>query len=132
MSKFKVNDNLEPIKISVTGYNYYVNEAKKTVGCRMFFDIKGPDCVIKILEQFADTACCEVHAEAHLDPADKFDYKTGVRIARAKAESMAYRRANNLFKRICGKLADAAIAFANFDEKTAQVLDHNKEYIAKF
>ena len=36
-----------------------------------------------------------------------------------------------LFKRICGKLADVAIAFMDFDVKSATVIN-NDEFLAKF
>lgn len=123
---------LEPIKISFDGTAYYVNEKTNKVGCRLTFSFKGPDSVIKVLSQFADVECCEVLAEATLHPKDRFDVEKGVAVARAKAESMAYRKANNMFKRICGKLADVALSFKNFNDKTIRVIEHNNEYISKF
>ena len=131
MNKFN-STTLEPIKISFDTPIYYVNKKTNKVGCRLSFGIKGPASVITIINSFTDEDCFEVVAEASLHPDDKFDIEKGTTIARAKAETMAYRRVNRLFKRICGKLADVAIAFMDFDVKAATVIDNNDEFLAKF
>lgn len=134
---FVVGDHLEPIKISVKDYVYYVNEKTNIVGCKMYFDVKGPECVIKILKDFDDCHCTKngcyyVTAEAHLDPVDDFNAEIGMRIVRAKAESMAYKMINNMFNRIQATIASVLFAFNKFDEKTKQVIEHNEKYLNKF
>lgn len=131
MNKFN-RTSLEPIKISFDTPIYYVNKKNNKVGCRLTFGIKGPASVIKVINAFTDEDCFEVVAEASLHPKDRFDVETGTAIARAKAETMAYRRVNRLFKRICGKLADVAIAFSDFDVKTATVINNNDKFLSKF
>lgn len=131
MNKFN-STTLEPIKISFDTPIYYVNKKNNKVGCRLSFGIKGPASVITIINSFTDEDCFEVVAEASLHPDDSFDIEKGKTIARAKAETMAYRRVNRLFKRICGKLADVAIAFMDFDVKSATVINNNDEFLAKF
>ena len=126
------NTTLEPIKISFDTPIYYVNKKTHKVGCRLSFGIKGPTSVIKVINSFADEKCFEVVAEASLHPDDNFDIEKGTTIARAKAETMAYRRVNRLFKRICGKLANVAIAFTNFDHKALTVINNNDEFLSKF
>ena len=123
---------LEPIKISFDTPIYYVNKKTNKVGCRLQFEIKGPDSVIKVINSFADEDCFEVVAEASLHPDDNFDIEKGTTIARAKAETMAYRRVNRLFKRICGKLANVAIAFMDFDHKALTVINNNDDFLSKF
>lgn len=131
MNKFN-STMLDPIKISFERPVYYVNEKTNKVGCRLPFSIKGPNSVIKVIEAFADEECCEAVAEASLHPDDIFDIEKGVAIARAKAETMAYRKVNRLFKRICEKLSDVAIAFMDFEEKSLFVIDNNNNYLSKF
>ena len=126
------NPQLEPIKISVTSTTYYLNKKANTVGCRLAFNIKGPDAAIEVINALFDYDCCEVTAEAKLNPADEFDYETGKRVARAKAESMAYNRVSKLFARIAYKMTDVLNAFTLFVDKADRVITHNNEYLSKF
>ena len=127
-----INPQLEPIKISVTSTTYYLNKKANIVGCRLMFNIKGPDAAIEVINALFDYDCYEVTAEAKLNPEDKFDYETGKRVARAKAESMAYNRVSKLFARIAYKMTDVLNAFTVFVDKADRVITHNNEYLSKF
>lgn len=126
------NNNIEPIKISVTNTTYYLNKKANVVGCRLSFNIKGPDNVISIIEALLDYDCYEVTAEAHLNPADNFDFEIGKKVARAKAETMAYNRVSRLLTRIAIKMTNAIDSFTTFVDKADAVITHNNKYLSKF
>ena len=123
---------LEPIKISITNTTYYVNTKANTVGCRLSFNIKGPDNTIDIISLLFDHDCYEVTAEARLNPEDNFDYEIGKKVARAKAESMAYKRVSRMLVRIAYKMNEAMMSFGEFIDKAERVIIHNDKYLAKF
>lgn len=123
---------LEPIKISITNTTYYVNKKANTVGCHISFNIKGPDNAINIISLLFDHDCYEVTAEAHLNPDDNFDFEIGKKVARAKAESMAYKRVSRMLVRIAYKMNEAIMSFGEFIDKAERVINHNDKYLAKF
>lgn len=126
---------VEPIKLSFTDPIYYtkINSGGTTVVyCKLQFAIKGPDDVLKSIKAFADEDCYESIGQATVDPQDTYDFETGKRIARAKAESLAYKKVNRLFTRICGRLTDTALMFFRFSDKVEFILDHNDTYLSKF
>lgn len=123
---------VEPIKLSVQNTVFYVNKKTNVVGCKLYFDVKGPSDVITALKSYADYPCCEVTAEAHLNPDDNFDVEVGKKIARAKAESMAYRRLANLLNRIAYRMLNVLDSFDDFMYKADSVVDHNNTYLATF
>lgn len=125
-------EQVEPIKLSITDTIFYTNPKNMSVGCKIYFVIKGPNDVLNIINMFADEDCHEAVAEAHVNPEDVYDVETGKRIARAKAESLAYKKVNKLFSRICGRLTCAAISFMEFNEKSESVVNHNDEYLSRF
>jgi hypothetical protein len=124
--------NNEAIKLSVTDTIYYVNEKTKAVGCKLYFDVKGSRDAITVIKHFSDNNCYEVTAEARLNPGDTFDLETGKRVARAKAESMAYKRLNNLLYRISQRLLNVLSDIDNFAYKTDDVIEHNDNYLKQF
>lgn len=126
------NNSIEPIKISVTNTTYYLNKKANVVGCRLSFNIKGPDNVIKVIDALFDYDCYEVTAEAHLNPDDNFDFEIGKKVARAKAESMAYNRVSKLLARIAIKMTGVIESFTTFVDKADVVITHNNEYLSKF
>lgn len=123
---------LEPIKISVKKQIYYVNEKKKTVGCRIWFSVNGPDCVLTALDWFSDKFNWDITAEAHLNPVDNFDVEIGKKVARAKAESMAYTYVSKIFEDITFKMYKAVNSFMKFGEKANGVIEHNERYLKSF
>lgn len=126
----KEDVKLEPIKISFETPHFYTKDDK--VFCKLGFSIKGSDDVIQIIENFADADCCEVTAYAKLHPEDNFDINAGMKVARARAESMAYRQFERMLCRITCRLMGVIDQFVDFNEKTHNVIESNNKYIAKF
>lgn len=126
---------VEPIKLSFTDPIYYTKpntNGTTIVYCKLHFVVKGPNDVLSTIEVFADEDCYEVIGQATVDPRDVYDFEAGKRIARAKAESLAYKKASKLFARICGRLTSIALAFMQFNEKSESVVNHNDEYLSRF
>lgn len=129
----------EAIKLSITNTVYYTKPVTrpdgstvKAVYCKINFAIKGPEDVLSVIDMFADTDCYEATGQATINPDDTYDYHTGMKIARAKAESLAYAKVERLFRRVSGHLANAALHFLNFQSKSASVIEHNDKYLSKF
>lgn len=127
-----LRDCVEPIKLSISHITYWVNEKTKVVGCKMRYHIKGADDVIELCAALGDNRNNLIVAEAHLAPGDTFDIETGKRIARAKAESMAYRNAMSYLYGVVDKALCALNQIDNFMYKAEGVLEHNDRYLATF
>ena len=127
---WKDDVKLEPIKISFETPHFYTKDDK--VFCKLGFSIKGSDDVIRIIENFADADCCEVTAYAKLHPEDNFDINAGMKVARARAESMAYKQFERMLNRITHRMMGVVDSFCDFSYKSDRVIKHNKEFISKF
>lgn len=128
-------EQVEPIKLSFTDPIYYTKpnaSGTTTVYCKLQFVVKGPGYVLNAIDLYADEDCYESIGQATVDPRDDYDFVTGKRIARAKAESLAYKKTSKLFARICGHLTSVALAFMQFNDKAEYVVDHNDTYLSKF
>ena len=96
-------EQVEPIKLSFTDPIYYTKpnaSGTTTVYCKLQFVVKGPSYVLNAIDLYADEDCYEATGQATVDPRDAYDFETGKRIARAKAESLAYKKTSKLFARI--------------------------------
>ena len=63
---------------------------------------------------------------------DIFDFEKGKKIAKARAETEAYKRATELLKDKVFNLAHAYVnMFTDFYAKNMNVRNHNKEYVKK-
>lgn len=128
-------EQVELIKLSFMDPIYYTKpnaSGASTVYCKLQFVVKGPTDVLNAINLFADEDCYEATGQATVDPRDAYDFETGKRIARAKAESLAYKKTSRLFARICGHLTDVVLAFMQFNDKAESVVDHNDTYLSKF
>ena len=137
-------------KLSFFEPNFYVNEKKKTVTCVMKYVLKlnqdAPNKSYEFetgLKYISDYYLNEednairyrftVTDVAKLDPHDTFDVETGKKVARAKAESSAYRHMSKILNRVYGKFIDDLAAMTNeFTDKAESVIEHNNKYLAKF
>lgn len=122
----------QKLKLSVYNTEFYVNEKKKRVRCKMQFGIRGDIDTLLLVNMFSDRNCFEVMAEANTDPQDQFDVETGKKVARAKAESMAYKQLTNMLRRIALKTYYSMQDFMDFDIKADGVREHNEKYLATF
>lgn len=128
--------------------NYYVNEKKGTVTCVLKFILVGAsdsqkdEDVFRAVRYMTESVYGEnnpisysysVTETAKLDPNDTFDAEIGKKVARAKAESSAYKFCSKILTKSIEKftfnLADAA---SEFIEKASGVVSHNKRYLSQF
>lgn len=117
------------IKIRFGKPEFYANEKKQTVTCKLRFKVEAP-YIIRIL-----TKCDlvrSVTATATLKNNDTFDMNVGKKISLAKAENMAYSIANNLITDAYKNILNATKAISDFRYKVTRVKEHNIEYMKKF
>ena len=128
--------NRDDFKLSIYDIEYHVNQKKKRVGCRISYRLKGDPKFIAMLYEFIrltmDPVEWELTAYATTSPEDEFNVDTGMKIARAKAESMAYCRVKNLLGRFFDFNHNLTLKAVEFATKAFDTIDHNEEYISKF
>lgn len=123
------------IKLSETDCQYFINEEKKTVSCKMFYRLKMDSDIIGLLAHLLDEYPCylqTVTATTHLAEGDTFDVKKGMQVAKAKAETMAYKRMRQIMKRLSGKLASMLVVTNDFENRAEDTIKHNEEYLKTF
>lgn len=133
------------LKLSFNEPTFYVNESKKTVTCVMNYRlcVKGNDALAAAIHLVSGVYLNEddnairypfvVSSTAKLNPLDKFDVETGKKVARAKAESSAYKHISRTLNRSIGKFVRESVELcAEFNRKAFDVCAHNDEYISKF
>ena len=125
-----VDELIDPIKLSVNKIVYYTKGT--TVYCKMFFKVKGPSDVLAVIDTLVNEDCYEVTAEAKVAPGDTFDLEIGKKVARAKAESMAYRKLFGCLRRLASRLLDVFDAIDEFGYKADAVCNHNEDYLSTF
>lgn len=133
------------LKLSFNEPTFYVNESKKTVTCVMGYRlrVKGNNALESVIKYISDEYLVDdenairypfvVSSTAKLNPLDKFDVETGKKVARAKAESLAYKHISRTLNRSIGKFVRESVELcAEFNRKAFDVCAHNDEYISKF
>lgn len=135
------------IKLSFRDPEFFVNESNNTVTCKIKFKLNPSDgthydsycnalfelsdAVLQDYESIRDS--WTIAETAKLDPADKFDVEIGKKVARAKAESSAYKFMAKKLAKVIDKSYDVIInSCQNFIEKAASVKRHNDEYLKQF
>jgi hypothetical protein len=135
------------IKLSFGLPEYFVNESNNTVTCKLSFRLNPSDgtrynsycnalfylsdAVLKEEESIRDS--WTIAETAKLDPDDTFDVEIGKKVARAKAESSAYKfMAKKIAKIIDGSYNVIVDSCEQFIEKAAGVKRHNDEYLSQF
>lgn len=113
------------VKVSFFGEpEFYVNEKKRTVACRL----SGCLCGIG----FTNIGICfDKTAVARCSPTDMFDVELGKRIAHAKAENMAYKFAINACKERLAETANLSKNIEKFIGKGLSCRSHNVDYIER-
>lgn len=128
--------NKDNFKLSIYDIEYHINRKKKRIGCHISYKLKGDPKFIGMLYGFirltSDPMEWELTAYATTNLGDEFNVDTGMKIARAKAESMAYRRVKNLLSRFIEFDYDFTLKAVEFADKAFETIEHNEEYISKF
>ena len=128
--------------------DYYVNEKKGTVTCVLNFILVGVNSsqkdkdVFRAVRYMAESVYGDnnpisysysVTETAKLDPKDTFDAEIGKKVARAKAESSAYKFCSKILTKSIEKFTlNLASAAAEFVKKASGVVVHNKRYLSQF
>ena len=128
--------------------NYYVNEKKGTVTCVLKFILVGvsgsqkDEDVFRAVRYMTESVYGEnnpisysysVTETAKLDPKDTFNAEIGKKVARAKAESSAYKFCSKILTKSIEKFTfNLAGAAADFVKKASGVVIHNKRYLDQF
>lgn len=128
--------------------DYYVNEKKGTVTCVLKFRLDSVDSsqkdedAFKAVRYMTESVYGEdnpisyrysITETAKLDPKDTFDVEIGKKVARARAESSAYRFCSKILTKSIEKFTfNLASAASKFIEKASGVVRHNKHYIDQF
>lgn len=136
------------LKLKFWEPEYYVNEKKGTVTCILKFRMDGvkgsqkDEDAFQAVRHMADSVYGEhnpisyrysVTETAKVDPKDTFDAEIGKKVARAKAESSAYRFCSKILTKSIEKFTfNLASAAAEFVKKASGVVVHNKRYLSQF
>jgi hypothetical protein len=136
------------IKLKFWEPDYYVNEKKGTVTCVLKFRLDSVDSSQKDVDAYHAVRCMaeSVYGEnnpisyrysiaetAKLDPNDTFDVEIGKKVARAKAESSAYKFCSKILTKSIEKFTfNLASAASEFIEKASGVVRHNRRYLDQF
>lgn len=133
-------------KLSFDEPKYFVNEEKGIVTCVMGYRLMYPneDCkLVHAIKCVADSCVpiddnmlrypFTVDAQAKLDPQDNFDVEIGKKVARAKAESSAYRYVTKQIEKVFSKFINKCTDMKNeFFVKADSVIEHNNRYLSQF
>lgn len=120
----------ENFKLAYQGKpSYQIDEERKSVKCHLTVKIITPDSLYA--NKIMDTTVISANGYSKCDDKDKFDVNVGKKIALARAESLAYHKAEVLINQCvldAYNFIDAAEIFA---DKSNFVQAHNKNYVTR-
>lgn len=121
--------NRETIKLSYCGEpEFFINEKKRTVTCKLVANLIGPEYHVWGEIQFdGDILKASATARCHKD--DVFDIERGKRIALSKAENELYSKASMYVSDVAEKLDFIRTACNDFFKKSIMCQAHNIDYI---
>ena len=130
-------NNRNEIKISFDEPKYHIDRANKVVVCVLKGTVNYPasiDYTTGTITKFnyADFDNVTVKAIAKLSPGDEFDENIGMKVALAKAESKAYEKVCTNLKEYMRNISIIIEQCKDFFYKSANVIEHNDEYIKQF
>ena len=124
------------IKLRFTEPEYFINRKKNRVRCKMNFTIEGDKNLLSSVMAFVGTTndpiSPEVIAEATPSNGDTFNVEVGMKVSRAKAETLAYKRVAKLFGRFIKYQQQVVDSISIFSDKATFIVNHNNEYVHKF
>ena len=126
--------NRDNVKLSYIGEpEYYINEKKRTVTCKLRAEMLGPEEISsgwispKYISFPFETMVSTATARCHKD--DKFDIERGKRVALSKAENELYSMASLKVSEVAEKLDFLRTACNDFFKKSIRCQAHNIDYI---
>lgn len=131
----------EQIKVSFTNISFTVNKKKKWVTCRLNYVVKLPNMVDEIevpyevyknVPFYAGRGVHTSYGTARVCDGDTFDIEVGKKVARAKAESAAYKNVRKMLYNTMQHIAFTRLIMEDFLNKCDRVIVHNAEYLRKF
>lgn len=121
--------NRNNIKVSFGEPEFYVNEKKRTVTCRLEGYLNGPNTMSWADEISFPNSNLTTSSTARCHKDDKFDIERGKRIALSKAENDIYSMATIEVSRVAEKLDFLRTACNDFAAKSVRCQAHNIDYI---
>ena len=128
--KFMKGYNRNTIKVSFEEPEFYINEKKRTVTCKLEGFLNGPQDNSSWTEDIdfpSSTLTVSSTARCHKD--DTFDIERGKRIALSKAENEIYCMATLEVSKVAEKLDFLRNACNDFAAKSIRCQAHNIDYI---
>lgn len=120
----------ENFKLTYVGQpSYQIDAEKKSVKCHLTVKIITPDSLFA--NKLMDTTVITANGYAKCDNTDKFNPEIGKRISLARAESLAYHKAQVLIRQCVNDAFNFIDAAEKFEDKSEFVQVHNKGYIQK-
>ena len=127
---------MESIKISFSEPKYYIHPHKKTTTCVIEYDIKCNPRELAIFRTAANVynnwPPFKATGVSRLREGDKYDENAGLSVARAMAETQAYRDVSAWLNDTMRKLANLYGSVNDFLDKSESTIQHNKEFVSKF
>lgn len=130
-------DNRNEIKLSFKEPKYNIDLANKVVVCTLEAIPQYPESVYSTLSTLTDYTihemnCIKTKAIARLSPEDNFDENIGMKVALAKAENKAYTTLCLMLKSYMVGINKVIEKTSDFFFKSANVIEHNDDYLARF
>ena len=127
------------VKLVFNTPEFFVNESKRAVACKVRFDVRTPkgNYTDGQLFNFAELAddlfcvCMDVVGIAHCSENDVWDVNVGCKIAKARAEEKAYRLVLGSVRKSVKELEELVTVGKDFIAAAEKYCKHNEDYIDK-
>ena len=125
------------IKISFKEPKFHIDKANKVVVCILEGTPHYPKAIDYTFTTITDLMYIDVNeitvkAIAKLSPGDEFDENIGMKVALAKAENKAYEQVCTNLKDYMRSINTIIEQCKDFLFKSANVIEHNDEYLTRF
>lgn len=138
-NKIKIKLSRCNVKLVFNTPEFFVNEDKRTVACKVRFDVRTPkgnytDGHLFNYAELADDWFCvgtDVVGVAHCSENDVWDVNVGCKMAKARAEEKAYRLVLGSVRKSVKELEELVAVGKDFIAAAENNCKHNEEYIAE-
>lgn len=124
------------IKLSFQDHKFYTNPATGQVYCKVKFSINMDGRFQKLLNAFIKATNYPINyvviSGSNLAPGDVFDPEIGKKVARAKAESAAYKRVDKMLQKFMDFTLLMNEDILDFFTKSSETIEYNKTYLNNF